>query len=59
MRRTAARIPVFEIVELDCAAHVETVVGRAGSSDEANRLIAELAADARPSTFFIWIARAA
>ncbi len=57
MSKAFARDPVFEIIQLDCAAHVESVVGRAVSRMEADRLVAELADGGAPSTLFFWIAR--
>ncbi len=40
MIQTATKVPVFEIIQLDCAAQVETVIGRARSRAEADRVVA-------------------
>lgn len=57
MHKAVGRNPIFEIIRLDCAAHVESVVGRARSRLEADRLVSELAAGGAPSTLFFWVAR--
>jgi len=48
---------LFDIIELDFEARVDTILRSAQSRAEADRLVAELSANRRPSTFFYWVTR--